>query len=59
MKYIKWIVKSLLIAIILLFITNISLRFVNINVPINIYTITLVTIFKVPAIIVLIIFYLL
>lgn len=59
MKYLKWIVKSLLIATLLLYLTNISLRFANINVPINIYTITLVTIFKVPAIIVLIIFYLL
>ncbi len=59
MKFIKWLLKSLIIALILLFITNIVGRYVNINIPINIWTISLVTIFRIPGIIILIIFFLL
>lgn len=59
MKYIKWLIKSLVIALVMLFVVNICGRYVNINIPINIYTISLLTIFKVPGLIVLIIFYLL
>ena len=59
MKYIKWLFKSLLISIALLFIVNICGRYININIPINVYTILITAIFKVPGIIVLIIFYLL
>ena len=59
MKFIKWLLKSLIIALILLFITNIVGRYLNINIPINIWTISLVTIFRIPEIIILIIFFLL
>ena len=59
MKYIKWLFKSLLISIVLLFIVNLCGRYININIPINVYTILITAIFKVPGIIVLIIFYLL
>ena len=59
MKYIKWLIKSLVIALVMLFIVNICGRYVNINIPINVYTISLLTIFKIPGLIVLIIFYLL
>ncbi len=59
MKYIKWLIKSVLIALVMLFVLNICGRYVNINIPINIYTISLVTLFKLPGLIVLIIFYLL
>ena len=41
MKYIKWLIKSLLIALVMLFVLNICGRYVNINIPINIYTISL------------------
>lgn len=59
MKYVKWVLKSIIIAILLLFAVNVCGRYININIPINVYTVFIVGIFKIPGIIVLIIFYLL
>lgn len=59
MKYIKWILKSVIIALVLIFITNIIGVYININIPINVWTILIVSIFRVPGIIILIIFFLL
>ena len=59
MKYIKWLLKSIIIALVLIFITNIIGVYININIPINIWTIFIVSIFRVPGIIILIIFFLL
>ena len=59
MKYIKWVIKSLILAIVLLFAVNVCGRYININIPINVYTLFIAGVFKVPGIIVLIIFYLL
>ncbi len=59
MKFIKWLFKSIIIAFILLFVTNVVGRYLNINIPINIWTISLVTVFRIPGIIILIIFFLL
>lgn len=59
MKYIKWLLKSIIIALVLIFITNIIGVYININIPINIWTIFIVSIFRVPGIIFLIIFFLL
>jgi inhibitor of the pro-sigma K processing machinery len=59
MKYIKWLIRSLIVSVVLLFVVNICGRYININIPINIYTILIAAIFKIPGVIVLIIFYLL
>lgn len=59
MKYIKWMLKSIIIALLLIFITNIIGVYININIPINIWTILIVSIFRIPGIIILIIFFLL
>lgn len=59
MKYIKWILKSIAIALILIFITNILGVYININIPLNIWTILIVSLFRIPGIIILIIFFLL
>lgn len=59
MKYIKWMLKSIVIALLLIFITNIIGVYININIPINIWTILIVSIFRIPGIIILIIFFLL
>ena len=59
MKYIKWILESFIIALVLIFITNIIGVYININIPLNIWTILIVSIFRIPGIIVLIIFFLL
>lgn len=59
MKYIKWILKSIILALLMLFITNLIGTYININIPINLWTIILVAIFRIPGIIILIIFFLL
>jgi pro-sigmaK processing inhibitor BofA len=59
MKYIKWILKSIALALLFIFITNIIGVYININIPINIWTVLIVSIFRIPGIIILIIFFLL
>ncbi len=59
MKFIKWLLKSVLLALLFLFLTNIIGRYVNINIPINLWTILTATIFRLPGVIILIIFFLL
>ncbi|NLD26354.1 MAG: hypothetical protein GX661_03235 [Acholeplasmataceae bacterium] len=58
-SFLKWFFKSLFIALIIIFTINLLGSFININIPLNIWTIALVTIFRLPAAIILIIFYLL
>lgn len=59
MKFIKWVLKSLVISLLLLFVTNVLGTYININIPVNIWTILIVGVFRVPGIIILIIFFLL
>lgn len=59
MKYIKWILKSIALALLFIFITNIIGVYINVNIPINIWTVLIVSIFRIPGIIILIIFFLL
>ena len=59
MKYIKWILKSIALALLFIFITNIIGVYININIPINILKVLIVSIFRIPGIIILIIFFLL
>lgn len=59
MKFMKWFAKSALIALIILFVCNFLGVYVGINIPINIWTILIVLLFRVPGAIVLIIFFLL
>lgn len=58
MKFIKWFFKSLVIALLLLFAVNLIGSFVNINVPINVWTILLVLLLRLPGVIVLVILFL-
>ncbi|MCI5938647.1 MAG: pro-sigmaK processing inhibitor BofA family protein [Bacilli bacterium] len=59
MKVIKWILKSIIISLLLLFVTNVLGTYINVNIPINIWTILIVGVFRIPGIIILIIFFLL
>ncbi|HHU55735.1 MAG TPA: hypothetical protein GXZ48_03470 [Acholeplasmataceae bacterium] len=56
---IKWLFKSLIIALIIIFSVNLIGSFFEINIPLNIWTLLIVTIFRIPGAIVLIIFFLL
>ena len=59
MKVIKWILKSIIISLLLLFVNNVLGTYINVNIPINIWTILIVGVFRIPGIIILIIFFLL
>jgi len=55
MKYLKWIVKSLLFGIITLLVFNFIGVYVNLNIPVNIYTILVISLLRLPGLCMLII----
>ena len=59
MKFVKWLVKSLVISLVLLFAINLLGSFISINIPVNAYTIVIISILRLPGAIALIIFYML
>lgn len=59
MKFIKWVIKSILFGLVLLFLVNVLGSRLNINIPINIYTILILAIFRLPGVFGLVVFYLL
>lgn len=59
MGFIKWLIKSIVFALVLLFLINTLGTYLNINIPINIYTILILAIFRFPGAIGLLVFYLL
>lgn len=48
MKVLNWFIKSLLFGVIFLFVFNIIGRYVNLNIPINVYTLLIVSTLKIP-----------
>ncbi|HHX80803.1 MAG TPA: hypothetical protein GX692_07050 [Acholeplasmataceae bacterium] len=58
-NFLKWFFKSLVIALIIIFGINLLGSFININIPVNVWTILFVTLFRLPGAIILIIFFLL
>lgn len=59
MKVFKWFMKSLVICLILLFVFNVIGAYINLNIPINFWTILITFFLRLPGIIVLTIFFLL
>lgn len=55
LKFIKWILKSLLLGIVIIFVFNIIGVYLNLNIPVNVWTIIIVGILKVPGLIMLLI----
>ena len=56
LKFIKWGIKSTIIGLVTLFLFNIIGVKLNLNVPINIYTITIVGILRLPGLAMILIF---
>jgi inhibitor of the pro-sigma K processing machinery len=48
LKGIKWVIESLLFGLVLIFLFNIIGVYVNLNIPINIWTILVVGILRIP-----------
>lgn len=55
MKYLKWAIKSLLFGIVFLFVFNFVGVYINMNIPINVWTILIVGGLKIPGAIILLI----
>lgn len=55
MKYLKWIAKSLLFGVISLLVFNFIGVYVNLNIPVNIYTILIISVLRLPGLCMLII----
>lgn len=56
LKAIKWMIKSLLLGLIILFVFNFIGIYLNINIPINIWTILIVGILRIPGLVALLIY---
>ena len=59
LKGIKWLVESLLLGLGILFVFNLIGVYINVNVPINIFTILIVGFLRIPGLVVVIIYMLL
>lgn len=58
-QFIKWVIKTLLIGSIVLFVFNFLGSYINLNVPVNILTILIVGMLRIPGIAALLVYNLL
>ena len=56
LKTIKWIIESLLLGLGILFVFNLVGVYINVNIPINIFTILIVGFLRIPGLVALIIY---
>ena len=56
LKLFKWIIKSIVIGLITLFVFNLIGSKINLNIPVNIYTITIVGALRLPGLAMILIF---
>lgn len=56
LKFLKWLIQSALFGIATVFVFNIIGSFINLNVPVNIYTLLIVGILRIPGLIIILIF---
>ena len=56
LKVIKWILESFLLGLGILFIFNLIGVYININIPINIFTISIVGFLRIPGLVAIIIY---
>lgn len=59
LKGLKWIVESLLLGLGILFVFNLIGVYINVNVPINVFTILIVGFLRIPGLVALVIYMLL
>jgi hypothetical protein len=56
LKFLKWVLQSFLFGIAVIFVFNIIGSFLNLNIPINIYTLLIVGILRIPGLVMILIF---
>lgn len=56
LKFLKWVLQSFLFGIAVIFVFNIVGSFLNLNIPINIYTLLIVGILRIPGLVMILIF---
>lgn len=59
MKYVKWAIKSLLFGVVFLFLFNLIGRYINLNIPFNVWSLLIVGTLRIPGAVILIILQLL
>jgi len=59
MKFFKWLMKSIFLAFLIIFAVNVIGSFININIPLNIWTFLIILLLRIPGAIILIVFFLL
>ena len=55
-KFLKWLLQSFLFGIVILFVFNFVGSFFNLNVPINIYTLLIVGMLRIPGLAIILIY---
>jgi len=58
MKFFKWLIKSIIIALLIIFVINILGVYLNINIPLNFWTVLVITFLKLPGAIIIIVLFL-
>ena len=59
LRFLKWLLKSAVIAFLIIFFVNVAGTFLNVNIPLNLWTFLIIFFLRVPGAIILIIFFLL
>ena len=59
MKYVKWAIKSLLFGVVFLFLFNLIGRYINLNIPFNVWSLLIVGTLRIPGAVIIIILQLL
>lgn len=55
LSFLKWSVKSILIGLLVIFIFNVLGVYFNLNIPVNIYTILIIGVLRIPGLAILLI----
>lgn len=56
LSFTKWILKCLLLGIVILFVFNFVGSYLNMNIPVNIFTILLIGILRIPGLVAILIY---
>ncbi|MBS5853333.1 MAG: pro-sigmaK processing inhibitor BofA family protein [Bacilli bacterium] len=56
LKFIKWLLKSIILGLAIIFIFNIIGAYFSLNIPVNIYTIAIVGTLRIPGLVMILIF---
>ncbi|HHU23750.1 MAG: pro-sigmaK processing inhibitor BofA family protein [Bacilli bacterium] len=56
LKFLKWLIKSLVFSIVTIFVFNLIGVYINANIPVNIWTILIIGILRIPGLVMILIY---